>query len=74
MILPEFGADKGVFHQTVGAPFIRWIHHDSIYVRFGGMKSTKTWGKSRLVLKSHLLLKWALKDNIKAQDLVQGPS
>ena len=38
--LPEFVA---VFHQTVGFPLIRWIHKDSMYLIFGGMRNTKTW-------------------------------
>ena len=46
--LLEIEADQSVFvfHQTVGSPLIRWIHNDSMYVRFGGMRNTKTWSKS----------------------------
>ena len=44
--LPEFGADKSVFHQTVGIPLIRWIHNDSMYITFDRMRITKTWSKS----------------------------
>ena len=47
----EFGADKSVFHHTVGFPPIRWIHNDSMYVRFGGTRNTKTWRKSTEFLK-----------------------
>ena len=44
--LSELKAEFGIFHQTVGSPFIRWIHNDSMYVRFGGMRNTKAWSKS----------------------------
>ena len=27
-----------------------WIHNDSMYVRFGGIRNTKTWSKSRCVV------------------------
>ena len=37
-----------VFHQTVRSPPIRWIYNDSIYVRSGGIRNTKTWGKSSI--------------------------
>ena len=43
--LPESGANKSiafVFDQTEGLPLIRWIHNNSTYVRFGGIKNTKT--------------------------------
>ena len=45
MTLFPDGANKSVFvfHQTVGSPPIRWIHNDSMYVRFGGIRNTKTW-------------------------------
>ena len=43
---PEFGANKFVLHQTVGSPPIIWIHNNSMYVRFGGIRNTKTWSKS----------------------------
>ena len=42
----EFGADKFVFHQTAISPPIMWILNDSMYVRFGGVRNTKTWSKS----------------------------
>ena len=35
-----------VFYQTVDSSLIRWIHNDSMCVRFGGMRNTKTFGKS----------------------------
>ena len=37
--LPECGA---VFQTSL---CIVWIHNDSMYVRFGGIKNTKTWSK-----------------------------
>ena len=37
-----------VFHQTVGSPLIKRIHNESMYVRFGGMRDTKTWSKSTM--------------------------
>ena len=49
-ICPEFGSDKNVFNQTVGSPPIRWIHNDSMYVRFGGIRNTKTWSMSNHTL------------------------
>ena len=47
LFFPEFGADKSVFHQTVESPPIRWIHNDSMYVRYGGIRNTRTWSKSK---------------------------
>ena len=44
---PEFGADKSiVFHETVVSPPSKWIHNDSVCVRFGGIRNTKTLSKS----------------------------
>ena len=43
---------KLLFYQNVGLTkfqislFIVWIHNDSMYVRFGGIRNTKTWSKS----------------------------
>ena len=37
---------KFVFQQTVSFSHIKWIHNDFVYVRFGGMRKTKTWSKS----------------------------
>ena len=38
--LPECGADSDI-------PTHLWIHNDrSMYVRFGGIRNTKTWSKS----------------------------
>ena len=31
-----------------------WIHNDSMYVRFGGIRSTKTRSESRACADSHL--------------------
>ena len=43
LFFPEFGADISLyFHQTVGSPLIRWIYNDSMYVRFGEIRNTKT--------------------------------
>ena len=44
------------FYQNVGLYFISdsnipthlWIRNDSMYVRFGGIRNTKTWSKSRV--------------------------
>ena len=47
MTFSDFGSHKNFFfHQTVGFPPIRWLHNDFMYVRFGGIRNTKTWGKS----------------------------
>ena len=52
--LPELRADKSfVFHQTVGSPLIRWIHNDSMYVRF--------WWTEKTCCKSTLLMTALLK-------------
>ena len=42
---PEGGADKSVFafHLSVISPP---VHNDSMYVRFDGIRNTKTWSKS----------------------------
>ena len=55
--LPEFGV---VFHQTFGSPPIRWIHNDSMYVRFGEIRNTKTWSKSTVSVCMHKekIIKW----------------
>ena len=45
-----------VFHQTVVSPPIRWIYNDSIFVRFCGKGSTKTWSMSTLSLTKKRLL------------------
>ena len=39
--LPECGADSNI-------PTHLWIHNDSMYVSFGGIRNTKTWSKSTL--------------------------
>ena len=38
--LPECGP----VYQT--SLCIAWIHNDSVYVRFGAIRNTKTWSKS----------------------------
>ena len=44
---PEFCADKILyFIRQWDPPPIRWIHNDFIYVRYGGIRNTKTWSKS----------------------------
>ena len=42
--LLECGADKSVFQTSLCSA---WIHNDFIYVRFGGIRNTKTWSKFR---------------------------
>ena len=37
-----------VFQQTEGFSLVAWIHNDFMYVRFGGMRNTKTWSKSNV--------------------------
>ena len=45
--LPECGADKSLyFISDSNSPTHLWIHNDSMYVRFGGIRNTKTWSKS----------------------------
>ena len=39
-----------VFYQTVGLPPMKWIHNDSMYIRFVGIRNTKIWSKSTLQL------------------------
>ena len=57
-VLSELGADKG-FCILADSRFtvIGWIHNDSMYVRFGGMRNTETWSKSsgRYVMKAEWL-------------------
>ena len=46
--LPECGADKSLsFISDSNIPTHLWIQNDSMYVRFGGIRNTKTWSKSR---------------------------
>ena len=42
--LPECGA----FTISIEKDFslFQWMHNDFMYVRFGGMRNTKTWSKS----------------------------
>ena len=56
--LPECGADKSCisyFISDSNIPTHLRIHNDSMYVRFAGMRNTKTWSKSNK--------KWALYTN-----------
>ena len=43
--LPECGADN--FSRQKLFLLIKWVHNDFMYVRFAGMRNTKTWSKSR---------------------------
>ena len=43
--LPECGADL-YFISDSDIPTHLWIHNDSMYVRFGGIRNTKTCSKS----------------------------
>ena len=42
--LPECGA--GSIKKDFS--LFNWMHNDFMYVRFGGMRNTKIWSKSRL--------------------------
>ena len=42
--LPECGAD---FSIEKDFSIFKWMHNDFMYVRFGGMKNTKNWSKSK---------------------------
>ena len=48
--LPECGTDKKYFISDSNIPTHLWIHNDSMYVRFGGIRNTKTWSKSTFVM------------------------
>ena len=60
--LSEFVADKICMSSDIRFPpphthtLIRWIHNDCKYVRFGGMRNTKTWSKS--IIESHVKYLW----------------
>ena len=57
--LPECGADKFISDSNI--PTHLWIHNDSMYVRFGGIRNTKTWSKStHLWLVHQSLLAWKI--------------
>ena len=43
----EFAADKSMHFVP-----IRWIHNDSMYVRIGRIRNTKTWSKSSISLRT----------------------
>ena len=46
--LPECGTDKSLYLSTEqDFSLLKWMHNDSMYVRFAGMRNTKTWSKSR---------------------------
>ena len=38
-----------LFYQNVGLISL-FIHNDSMYVRFGGIRNSKTWSKSTLLV------------------------
>ena len=44
--LPECGADN--FSRQKFFLLIKWVHNDFMYVRFAGMRNTKTWNKSSI--------------------------
>ena len=49
--LPECGADKSLyFSRQKFFLLIKWVHNDFMYVRFAGMRNTKTWSKSTCFL------------------------
>ena len=48
--LPECGADILYFSRPEAFSLIKWVHNDFMYVRFGGMRNTKTWSKSTFSL------------------------
>ena len=50
-------------HQTVGFPLIRWIHKDSIYVRFGGRRNTKTSSKCKITPVCLIMVSRSSRDN-----------
>ena len=52
--LLECRADKSVFQTSL---CIAWIHNDSMYVRFGEIRNTKTWSKSNEKLVQDILKK-----------------
>ena len=66
--LPECGA---VFQISL---CIVWIHNDSMYVRFGGIRNTKTWSKSTVYSCPSLPGARITIFFIYKLDLVQGPS
>ena len=43
--LPECGADLYFSRQKLFL-LVKWVHNDFMYVRFAGMRNTKTWSKS----------------------------
>ena len=47
----EFGADK-----SISSDRSRWLNNDSMYVRFGGIRNTKTWSKSSPMLSQKLAI------------------
>ena len=52
IFLPECGADKICISLDRSFLLIKWVHNDFMYVRFAGMRNTKTWSKSRCNQKS----------------------
>ena len=44
--LPECGADCISLDRSFFL-LIKWVHNDFMYVRFAGMRNTKTWSKSK---------------------------
>ena len=46
--LPECGALY--FSRQKFFSLIKWVHNDFMYVRFAGMRNTKTWSKSNVIV------------------------
>ena len=46
--LPECGADNLYFSRQKLFLLIKWVHNDFMYVRFAGIRNTKTWSKYKL--------------------------
>ena len=51
--LPECGADKRTLYFSRQKLFLllKWVHNNFMYVRFAGMRNTKTWSKCITLLK-----------------------
>ena len=51
--LPECGADKSLYFSIEqDFPLLKWMHNDFMYVRFAGIRNTKTWSKSIVTISS----------------------
>ena len=47
---PACGADKSISSLSNLPHPSQWVHNDSMYVRLGGIRNTKTWSKSRFLV------------------------